>query len=310
METRHRELTPDLFNSAPLTAQEGERIAGPPISFWKDSWIRLKKNRGALISLGVIVVLIALAFALGPLLSPYTLYGQDLTRRFLGPTAEFWFGTDKFGRDMWTRVWAGTRVSLYIAFLAAFLDIFVGVVYGAISGFLGGRVDDVMQRVIEILNGIPYLVVAILAMTIFKPGILTISIAIGLTGWTYMARIVRGRMLQLKEQDFTLASRSLGASRSRLVWKHLLPNSLGPIIVNLMFTIPTAIFAEAFLSFIGLGIQVPEASLGSLISDAASEMRFHPYLLWFPAAFFCLLMVCFNLLGDGLRDALDPKMRK
>ena len=310
METRHRELTPDLFNSAPLTAQEGERIAGPPIGFWKDSWIRLQKNRGALISLGVLVVLFALAFALGPLLSPYTLYGQDLTRRFLGPTAEYWFGTDKFGRDMWTRVWAGTRVSLYIGLLAAFLDIFVGVAYGAISGFLGGRVDDVMQRVIEVLNGIPYLVVAILAMTIFKPGILTISIAIGLTGWTYMARIVRGRMLQLKEQDFTLASRSLGASRSRLVWKHLLPNSLGPIIVNLMFTIPTAIFAEAFLSFIGLGIQVPEASLGSLISDAASEMRFHPYLLWFPAAIFCLLMVCFNLLGDGLRDALDPKMRK
>jgi len=310
METRHRELTPDLFESAPLTAREGERIAGPPIGFWKDSWIRLQKNRGALISLGVLVVLFALAFALGPLLSPYSLYGQDLTRRFLGPTAEFWFGTDKFGRDMWTRVWAGTRVSLYIGLLAAFLDIFVGVVYGAISGFLGGRVDDVMQRVIEVLNGIPYLVVAILAMTIFKPGILTISIAIGLTGWTFMARIVRGRMLQLKEQDFTLASRSLGASQSRLVWKHLLPNSLGPIIVNLMFTIPTAIFAEAFLSFIGLGIQVPEASLGSLISDAASEMRFHPYLLWFPAAIFCLLMVCFNLLGDGLRDALDPKMRK
>jgi oligopeptide transport system permease protein len=310
METRHRELTPDLFESADVTAQEGERITGPPISFWKDSWIRLKKNRGALISLGVIVLLFAMAFAIGPLLSPYSSYGQDLTRRFLGPTSEFWFGTDKFGRDMWTRVWAGTRVSLYIGLLAACLDIFVGVVYGAVSGFLGGKVDDVMQRVIEVLNGIPYLVVAILAMVIFKPGIITISIAIGLTGWTYMARIVRGRMLQLKEQEFTLASRSLGASRTRLVWKHLIPNSLGPIIVNLMFTIPSAIFAEAFLSFIGLGIQVPDASLGSLISDSAREMRFHSYLLWFPAAVFCLLMVCFNLLGDGLRDALDPKMRK
>jgi oligopeptide transport system permease protein len=147
-------------------------------------------------------------------------------------------------------------------------------------------------------------------MIVFQPGILTISIALGITGWTFMARIVRGRMLQLKEQDFALASRSLGASRFRLVWKHLLPNSLGPIIVNLMFTIPAAIFGEAFLSFIGLGIQVPDASLGSLISDAAREMRFHPYLLWFPAAVFCLLMICFNLLGDGLRDALDPKMRK
>jgi oligopeptide transport system permease protein len=167
-----------------------------------------------------------------------------------------------------------------------------------------------MQRVIEILNGIPSLVIAILAMVVFQPGIITISIAIGITGWTFMARIVRGRMLQLKEQEFALASRSLGASGSRLVRKHLLPNSLGPIIVNLMFTIPAAIFAEAFLSFIGLGIQVPDASLGSLISDGAGEIRFHPYLLWFPSVVFCLLMICFNLLGDGLRDAFDPKMRK
>jgi oligopeptide transport system permease protein len=211
---------------------------------------------------------------------------------------------------MWTRVWAGTRVSLYIAFLAALLDLFVGVTFGAVSGFLGGRVDDVMQRALEILVGIPSLVVAILAMVVFKPGIITISIAIGITGWVYMARIVRGRMLQLKEQEFALASRSLGASGSRLVRKHLLPNSLGPIIVNLMFTIPAAIFAEAFLSFIGLGIQVPEASLGSLIAEGAGEIRFHPYLLWFPSLVFCLLMICFNLLGDGLRDAFDPKMRK
>jgi oligopeptide transport system permease protein len=310
METRHRDLTPDLFESAGVTAQESERIAGPPMGFWRDAWMRLKKNHGALISLAIIVFLFTMAFALGPLLSQHSAYAQDLTRRYGGMSAQFWFGTDEFGRDMWTRVWAGTRVSLYIAFLAAFLDMFVGVTFGAVSGFLGGRVDDVMQRIIEILNGIPYLVVAILAMVVFNPGIITISIAIGLTGWTYMARIVRGRMLQLKEQEFALASQSLGASRFRLVWKHLIPNSLGPIIVNLMFTIPSAIFAEAFLSFIGLGIQVPDASLGSLIDSGAAELRFHPYLLWFPAAVFCLIMICFNLLGDGLRDALDPKMRK
>jgi oligopeptide transport system permease protein len=233
-----------------------------------------------------------------------------MTRRYAGPSVAYWFGTDEFGRDMWTRVWAGTRVSLYIAFLAAFLDLSVGVIYGAVSGFLGGRVDNVLQRIIEVLVGIPSLVVAILAMVVFRPGIITISIAIGITGWVYMARIVRGRMLQLKEQEFALASRSLGASGYRLVRKHLLPNSLGPIIVNLMFTIPSAIFAEAFLSFIGLGIQVPDASLGSLISEGAGEIRFHPYLLWFPSVVFCLLMVCFNLLGDGLRDAFDPRMRK
>jgi oligopeptide transport system permease protein len=310
METRHRDLDPGLFESAEVDRHEGERIAGPPVGFWKDSWNRLKKNRGALISLAVVVFLFVMAFIIGPLLSPYSPYGQDLTRRYLGPTADFWFGTDEFGRDMWTRVWAGTRVSLYIGFLAAFLDMFVGVTYGAVSGFLGGRLDDVLQRGIEILNGVPYLVIAILAMIVFQPGIITITIALGITGWTFMARIVRGRMIQLKDQEFTLASRSLGAGPVRLVWKHLIPNSLGLIVINLMFTIPAAIFAEAFLSFIGLGIQVPEASLGSLISDGAGELRFHPYLLWFPSAVFCLLMICFNLLGDGLRDALDPKMRK
>ena len=310
METQRRDLTPDLFGPIDIDAQEGERIAGPSVGFWKDSWIRLKKNRGAVVSLVLIVLLFLMAFVIGPLLSQYGPYAQDLARRYASPSAQFWFGTDEFGRDMWTRVWAGTRVSLYIAFLAAFLDVFVGVVYGAVSGFRGGRTDNIMQRGIEILVGIPALVVAILAMTVFRPGIITISIAIGLTGWVYMARIVRGRMLQLKEQEFALASRSLGASGTRLVRRHLIPNSLGPIIVNLMFTIPSAIFAESFLSFIGLGIQVPEASLGSLISDGAGQIRFHPYLLWFPAAVFSIIMICFNLLGDGLRDAFDPRMRK
>jgi len=309
METRRDELTADQFERLEVGTQDSERIVGPPVGFWRDSWNRLKKNRGALVGLAVIVVVIIVAY-LGPLVSPYTPYGQDLSRRFADPSSRFWFGTDEFGRDMWNRVWIGTRVSLYIGFLAAFLDLAVGVTYGAISGLLGGRVDDVMQRGIEILNGVPYLVVAILAMLVLSPGIITITIAIGLTSWTYMARIVRGRMLQLKEQEFALASLSLGANRTRLLVKHLLPNSLGPMIVNLMFTIPLAIFSEAFLSFIGLGIQPPDTSLGALLSEGYKELRFHPYLLWFPTAVFSLLMISFNLFADGLRDALDPKMRK
>ena len=309
METRRAELTADLFERLEVGTQDSERIVGPPVGFWRDSWNRLKKNRGALVGLVAIVVVIVVAY-LGPLVSPYTPYGQDLSRRFADPSSQFWFGTDEFGRDMWNRVWIGTRVSLYIGFLAAFLDLAVGVTYGAISGLLGGRVDDVMQRGIEILNGVPYLVVAILAMLVLSPGIITITIAIGLTSWTYMARIVRGRMLQLKEQEFALASLSLGANRTRLLVKHLLPNSLGPMIVNLMFTIPLAIFSEAFLSFIGLGIQPPDTSLGALLSEGYKELRFHPYLLWFPTAVFSLLMISFNLFADGLRDALDPKMRK
>src|SRR5215210_3977021 len=166
METGQRNLSPNLFLPADIGGEAGERIAGPPVSFWKDSWIRLKKNRGALVSLAVIVVLFAMAFAVGPLVSAQSPYAQDLFRRFASPGAEFWFGTDEFGRDMWTRVWAGTRVSLYIGLLAACLDMFVGVTYGAISGFLGGHVDDVMQRGIEVLNGVPSLVVAILAMVV------------------------------------------------------------------------------------------------------------------------------------------------
>jgi oligopeptide transport system permease protein len=310
METRQRDLTPDLFEPIGTTARDAEKISGPSIGFWGDSWIRLKKNKAAVVSLAVIIVLFLMAFVLGPLLSPYAANDQDLSRRYLEPTSGFWFGTDEFGRDMFVRVWEGTRVSLYIAFLAAALDLFVGVTYGAVSGLVGGRLDSIMQRVIEILVGIPSLVVAILVMVVLDPGIITISIAIGLTGWVTMARIVRGRVMQLKEQEFTLASMSLGAGKRRLLLKHLIPNALGPIIITVMFTVPSAIFSEAVLSFIGLGIQVPNASLGSLIDNGAGEMRFHPHLLLLPAAVFSLLMLTFNVLGDGLRDAFDPRMRK
>ena len=310
METRRNELTPKLFEPAETQHGENERIAGPRMGFWRDAWNRLKKNRGALIGLAVVIFLVIMS-VVGPLLSPFSAYEQDLTRRFTKPfTGAHWFGTDDFGRDLWTRLWEGTRISLYIAFLATFLDLVVGVTYGAVSGIVGGRTDNLMQRGVEILNGVPPLIVVILAMLVLPPGIITITIALVLVGWTNMSRIVRGRMLQLKEQEFTLASRSLGASRLRLVTKHLLPNSVGPILINLMFTIPYAIFYEAFLSFIGLGIQPPEASLGALISEGYKQLRFNPYLLWYPAAVFSLLMICFNLLADGLRDALDPKMRK
>jgi oligopeptide transport system permease protein len=311
VDTRDRAITPDLFVAADVGHYESEKISGEKVGFWGDAWRRLFKNKAAVVGLAVILVLMALA-AVVPLLTPYTLYQQDLTRRYTDPTLQnsLYFGTDQFGRDMLTRVWEGTRVSLYIAFLAAAIDLFVGVPYGAISGLLGGRVDSIMQRGLEILVGIPSLVIAILVMLILEPGILTLSIAIGATGWTSMARIIRGRVLQLKNQEFTLASRSLGAGSRWLLVKHLLPNSLGLIIITMMLTIPSAIFYEAVLSFIGLGIQVPNASLGALIDDGAGQLRFHPYLLWFPAAVFALLMISFNLLADGLRDALDPRMRR
>jgi len=222
----------------------------------------------------------------------------------------FWIGTDTLGRDQWTRLWEGTRVSLIIAFVAAAIDLLVGVAYGGISGFYGGRVDNVLQRIVEILVGIPNLVIILLMMLVLQPGIVSIVIALTITGWTGMARIVRGEVLKVKSQEFVLAARTLGTPNGTIIRKHLVPNISGIIIINTMFTIPGAIFFEAFLSFIGLGIVPPDASLGSLIDIGFDNMTLYPHLLVFPAILISIIMIAFNIVGDGLRDAFDPKMHK
>jgi oligopeptide transport system permease protein len=222
----------------------------------------------------------------------------------------FYFGTDRLGRDVWTRVWDGTRVSLLIAFAAALIDLVIGVAYGGIAAYYGGRVDNYMMRFLEVVIGIPNLVVVILMILILDPGILAIIIALTITGWTSMARIVRGEVLKLKGQEFVLAARTLGAPNRKIILKHLIPNVMGLIIVNTMFSIPSAIFFEAFLSFIGLGLPSPAASLGTLINDGFKTLLTTPSLLVFPAVLISVLMIVFNLLGDGLRDAFDPKMKK
>jgi oligopeptide transport system permease protein len=312
METSNRQITftPDLFEPVQRSAEDAEKITGSPVGFWGDAWRRLKRNRTAIAAGCVIILIIVLAVA-GPWLTPYTPIGQNLAQQYETPSLSgFWFGTDEFGRSMFDRVWFGTRVSLYIAALVTVMDLGIGMTYGSISGYYGGRVDNVMQRIVEILVGIPILIVAILTMLILSPGILSLTIAIGLTGWTSAARLIRGQVLKLKEQEFFLASRSLGASTVRLIAKHLFPNVFYILIITLMYTVPTAVFFEAFLSFIGLGIQPPAASLGALINDGAHQMRFYPYLLIFPAAVLVMITISFRLLGDGLRDALDPRMRK
>ncbi len=222
----------------------------------------------------------------------------------------FWLGTDNLGRDQWTRLWKGTRVSMIIALAAAAIDLVIGVAYGGISAYLGGRVDNIMQRIIEILVGIPNLVVILLMIIILQPGIVSLIVAMIITGWIGMARIVRGEVLKLKNQEFVLASRTLGASTGRIITKHLLPNISGIIIINTMFTIPSAIFTEAFLSFIGLGLVPPEASLGTLINTGFDNLRTYPYMFIYPAAVISLIMIAFNIMADGLRDAFDPKMHK
>ncbi len=311
-------------------------VAAPTAdSPWKAALKRLGKNRGVVPAFVLIMVITVLAFV-GPLLTPYTYDGQNVDHSNLPPkisglgwlgfdgldsngadlyakrniTEAHWFGTDEFGRDMWTRVWKGTQISLLIALVAALLDLFIGVLYGGISAYYGGKIDNVMQRIIEVLVGIPNLIVIILFILILEPGITSIILAMTITGWVGMARIVRGQILQLKGQEFVLAARSLGVSNSRIMFKHLIPNAMGPIIVTLMFTLPTAIFFEAFLSFIGLGLQAPLASLGVLINDGYKGMRLFPYKLVIPAVMISLIMISFNLLADGLRDALDPKMTK
>ncbi|MCU9613406.1 ABC transporter permease [Caldibacillus lycopersici] len=222
----------------------------------------------------------------------------------------FWLGSDPLGRDQWTRLWLGTRVSLIIAFVAALLDILIGVTYGGVSAFYGGKVDNIMQRILEILVGIPNLVIILLMMLVLQPGIVSIVIALCITGWVGMARIVRGEVLKIKSQEFVLAARTLGTPNGTIIRKHLLPNISGIIIVNTMFSIPSAVFFEAFLSFIGLGIVPPDASLGSLINSGFANIRLYPYLLVFPAVLLSVIMIAFNILGDGLRDAFDPKMHK
>ena len=220
------------------------------------------------------------------------------------------FGTDNLGRDVFARVWYGARISLTIAIAVALIDCFVGVLYGGISGYFGGAVDTVMMRILEIISGIPYLIIVILLMTVMDRGLGTIIVAYSLTGWTGMARLVRGQVVSLKEQEFVIAAKSMGASPARIISKHLVPNVLSVIIVNITLDIPNVIFTEAFLSMLGLGIAPPQSSWGMMANNAIQVFQMYPTQLIVVALFICVTMLSFNLLGDQLRDAFDPKLRR
>lgn len=298
-------------NKNATTDVVGEPIAlqQESISLWQDAWIRLRGNKVAMFSLGTLIVII-LASIFGPMISAFNYYSNDLMNTNKAPSSVHWFGTDNLGRDMWVRTWMGARISLIVGLAAAAIDLIIGIIYGGIMGYFGGRVDNIMNKFSEILYSIPYLLVVILLLVVFEPGLGTIIVALTVTGWITMSWIVRGEIMQLKSRDFVLAARSMGAGAGRQLFKHLLPNALGPIIVTVTLSVPSAIFSEAFLSFLGLGVQAPVASLGSMINDALTGWNLYPWRMWFPAALICLTMLAFNLLGDGLRDALDPKLRK
>lgn len=299
----------ELFVKANVDESEKEHIARPNLTALQDGWLRLKKNKAAVVCLFTLIAIGLLAI-LAPVFSRYSYKETNYDIIYQTPSLVHLFGTDQFGRDLWVRTWMGTRISLLIAFVAALLDLTLGVAYGAVSALAGGRVDAVMQRIIEVLVGIPHLIIVILLMMVMPAGIWTIVVALSITGWVNMARLVRGSILKLKNQEFVLAARVLGTSTAGIIWKHLIPNTVGVIVINAMFTIPSAIFTEAFLSFIGIGMQEPKASLGVLINNGYQVLRNFPHVLIFPAIVIVLIMVCFSILGDGLRDALDPRMRK
>ena len=297
------------FTPLKPTADMIQKQTRPHLGFRQDAWLRLKKNRAALVGLSIILFISVLA-VFGPMLSPYSYSDQTLANANQSPSAAHWFGTDNLGRDLATRVCYGARISLSIGVVASLINLGIGVIYGGISGYFGGRIDSVMMRIVDILYGIPLLLYVILLMVVLKPGLLNVFIALGLVYWLRMARIVRAQVLGLKELEFVLAARVLGASPQRLIFGHLLPNSLGPIIVTLTLSIPEAIFIEAFLSFIGLGVSAPMASWGVLASEGVVTLRSYPFQLLWPAVAISLTMLGFNFLGDGLRDALDPRMRR
>ena len=278
-------------------------------SYWGDVWLRFRQNKGALV--GAIIILIITFFAiLGPFISPYDVQTQNPDLANQEAQGQHYFGTDSLGRDLWSRTWYGAKISLLIALLAVSLDVLIGVTVGFISGYFGGWVDDLLQRLIEILYAIPNMVIIILMLLWLEPGIVAIAVALAITGWIPMARVVRAQVLKLKEQEFVLVAQALGASHRRIMIKHLLPNVMGTIVVAVTFSIPQAIYFEAFLSFIGLGLRPPEASLGVLVNEGFKLLQLFPYQLFWPALIICLIMLAFNLLGDGLRDSLDPKMKK
>lgn len=289
-----------------------EEILRPATTYWQDSWRRFKSNKLALLSLLFIIVATITSIFI-PMFWKYDLATIDFSQMNLTPNADHLFGTDFYGRDIFVRVMYGMRISLIIAFAATVLNLVIGVLYGSIAGFAGGRVDNLMMRFVDILYSVPmqiYVILIMVAMGDNKAGILPIIIALGVASWLSMARIVRGETMQLKESEFVLAAKTLGANNSRILFKHLLPNAMSSIIVTATLLIPSAIFTESFLSYIGIGISPPQASLGTLVSEAMQIYQQQPYQLIIPALAISLVIFAFNLLGDGLRDSLDPKMSR
>lgn len=271
-----------------------------PSQGWRRFWHHPLGKAGILLLLPILIFIV-----IGPSLSGYSADAMHLIHKNQPPSFQFWFGTDDLGRDIFTRVWYGARASLTVGLLAALIDLGIGLVWGGLSGLVGGRLDEILMRGADILYSLPYLLIVILLTVVLGSGLSSLLIAITLTGWITMARIVRGQILLLKEMDYIMAARALGANHMRLLFIHLFPNAMGPILITLTLTIPSAIFSEAFLSFLGLGIQAPQASWGTMASEGLPALQFYPWRLFFPSLFISQTMLAFHLIGEGLKFAFD-----
>lgn len=301
-------LTAHDFTIVGIKENETDLLSDKTVSFWGEVIHTFMRNKLALFGMVVLVIVLLMAIFV-PMFSTYSFSDQTGLYNH-EPNGEFWFGTDNLGRDIFVRVWIGARISLLIGLSAATIDVIIGVLWGSISGVVGGRVDNIMMRICDILTAVPYLLVVIMLLVVMEQGLLPMIVALSITGWVRMARIVRGEVLSIKNQEFVLASRTLGASTWHLIKKHLIPNAMGSIIVTMTLTIPQAIFTESFLSYIGLGVTPPMASWGTMASEGNEAILTAPWRLIFPAILISITIFAFNAVGDGLRDALDPKLRK
>lgn len=287
-----------------------ESFARKPVTYWGDAMRRFRQNKVAVFAFFLLCAMILMTVIV-PMVSPYDYSKQDLPSRKQWPSAAHWFGTDDLGRDLFTRVWQGGRVSIAIGVIGSFVVAVIGCIYGGIAAYFGGWVDMLMMRIVEVLSSVPNLLVVImLSIVLDSSSIPTLLFAMTITGWCPIARLVRSQMLQISRSEYVMAARVMGVSPLSIVVRHMIPNTISIIIVNITFRIPGFIFSEAFLSYVGLGVQPPNTSWGALASAGQNSILFYPYMMLFPSLFIALTMLCFTLMGDGLRDALDPKLRR
>ncbi len=302
------ELTPEMFEKLDDSKKNSEKISYESKTYLADAWNRFKANKLALVGLCFLAIM-AIACILIPMFSQYTYDGQDMANTFAKPSAEHFLGTDRFGRDVLVRIMYGGRISLAVGFSAASISLLVGVTYGAIAGYFGGKIDMVMMRIVDALYSIPDMLYLIMITVVLGSNFQSIIIGICISSWMGMARQVRAQVMTLKEQEFSLAAFVLGASKPRILLKHLIINSMGPIIVSFSMLVPSSIFYEATLGFLGIGLSAPQASWGTLANDARAMISSQPLQVVWPVLAICLTMLALNFIGDGLGDALDPKKK-